>query len=122
MNIIRMLILTLLQVALDTKAILVSVADDNEYIDNKATGKKLGTKYTVVCPKNKYFSFTIKVAENTPIITQEEIDNTDEPIWVTAEGFEGKLYRLRGDTDYSLTARAEKVVLLSKEKGKGGTI
>lgn len=122
MNLIRLLVLTLMQVALDSKVILVSVADDMEYIDNKATGKRLGTKYTVVCPKNRYFSFTIKVVEDTPIITQDVIDSTDEPIWVTTEGFEGKLYRLRGDADYSLTARAEKVTLMPKEKGKGGAI
>ena len=116
MNLILALILTLSQIALDNKVILVSVADDMEYVDDKPTGKKLGTKYTVVCPKAKYYSFAVKVPDPTPIVTQEMIDASDNPIWVSFEDFVGKFYRLRSSNDYGLSARAAKAVIV-KEKG-----
>lgn len=65
-DLFKALVLTMIQVLGDDKAILVGVGDDMEYVNDKATGKRLGTKYTVVCPKAMYATVTVKVPDVVP--------------------------------------------------------
>lgn len=124
-DLFKALVLTMIQVLGDDKAILVGVGDDMEYVNDKATGKRLGTKYTVVCPKAMYATVTVKVPDAVPIATQEALAvaaTTDTPMWVTFEGFKGRLYAMRGEV--GLTCRADKAVVVApapakKERGAG---
>ena len=108
---LKILVLTMAQVLGDTKAILVSVSDDVEYgDDNKPTGKVLGVKYGVVCPAVRYMPLTVKVPALAPIITQEQIDAATDPIWITFDGFVGRLYQMRGEL--GITCKADKATLV----------
>ena len=79
---LKVLVLTMVQVLGDTKAILVSVSDDVEYgEDNKPTGKVLGVKYGIVCPAVRYMPLTVKVPALAPIVTQEQIDHFRRLYW-----------------------------------------
>lgn len=116
-KLLRVLTLAMVQVLGDTKAILVSVSDDVEYgEDSKPTGKVLGVKYGVVCPAVRYMPLTVKVPTLAPIITQEQIDATAEPIWITFDGFIGRLYQMRGEL--GITCKADKAILV-RDGGKG---
>lgn len=115
---LKVLVLTMVQVFGDTSAILVGVSDDMEYVDGKATGRKLGVKYEVIADKMKYLPVTVKVPETTPILTKEEIEAAGtEPIRVTFEDFTGRLYIMRGEL--GLTCKADKAVLVPGAKAKG---
>lgn len=115
---LKVLTLTMVQVLGDTKAILVSISDDVEYgDDNKPTGKVLGVKYGIVCPAIRYMPLTVKVPALAPIITQEQIDATSDPIWISFEGFVGRLYQMRGEL--GLTCKATKAILALETKEKG---
>ncbi|MDO4269803.1 MAG: hypothetical protein Q4C72_02665 [Eubacteriales bacterium] len=121
-DIIKFIVLTFLQIAGDSKALLAAVEDDNEFVDGKATGKRLGTKYTCVAMKNQGYRFVVKIPGAAPIITQDELAASEVPVWVSFEGFQGRFYRLRGQIEYGLTCKAEKAVLVqeggkSREKG-----
>lgn len=119
-NIIKALVLTKAQVLGDDKAILVSVSDDMEYVNDKPTGKRLGTKYSVVCPKAKFMAVTVKVPDAVPAVTQEALDAaaaTDTPIWITFEGFSGRLYTMHGEV--GVTCKADKAVLVTGTKARG---
>ena len=114
---LRVLVLTMVQVLGDTKAILVSVSDDVEYgEDNKPTGKVLGVKYGGVCPAVRYMPLTVKVPALAPIITQEQIDAATDPIWITFDQFVGRLYLMRGEL--GITCKADKAILV-RDGGKG---
>lgn len=114
---LRILVLTMVQVLGDTKAILVSVSDDVEYgEDNKPTGKVLGVKYGIVCPAVRYMPLTVKVPALAPIITQEQIDAATDPIWITFDQFVGRLYLMRGEL--GITCKADKAILV-RDGGKG---
>lgn len=118
-NFLRLLILTMIQVFGADHAILTSVSDDMEYVDGKSTGKRFGTKYNVVCPKMQYLAVTVKVPDPVPIVAQETLDCADEPVLITFEGFAARLYSIRGEI--GITCKADKAVLVLKDKGKGGT-
>ena len=114
---LRVLVLTMVQVLGDTKAILVSVSDDVEYgEDNKPTGKVLGVKYGIVCPAVRYMPLTVKVPSLAPIITQEQIDAATDPVWITFDQFAGRLYLMRGEL--GITCKADKAILV-RDGGKG---
>ena len=112
-NFMKLLVLTMIQVFGTDHAILTSVSDDMEYVDGKSTGKKLGTKYNVVCPKMQYLAATVKVPNSDPIIAQETLDTADEPVLITFEGFAARLYSIRGEM--GLTCRADKAVLVGSK-------
>ena len=108
---LRVLTLTMVQVLGDTKAILISSSDDVEYgEDNRPTGRVLGVKYGIVCPAVRYMPLTVKVPALAPIITQEQIDAATEPIWITFDGFVGRLYQMRGEL--GITCKADKAILV----------
>ena len=110
---------SLVQVAGDTKVILVGAIADRAYKDGKVTDEVVGTKYQVVCPAAKYADSYVKVP-GPQKITAEEIEAATAPIEVTLPGFVGRFYRLDGASDYDFTARADDIVIVApkgKEKG-----
>ena len=118
LTLLKMIVLTMVQVFGDDKAILTSVADDLEYgSDNKPTGRVLGTRYGVVCPKRKYAALTVKVPGLPPVITQAEIDNSEDPIWISFDSYVGKIFSMNGEI--GISSKADKAMLVPAPKAKG---
>lgn len=116
--ILKMLVVTMVQLFGDEKVILTAVGEDREYDkNNNATDKVLGTKYTVACPKRQYETVAVKVPNSVPIITQEALDNAEGPVWITFEGFAGRIYQMDGKV--GVTCKADKAVLVTGAKAKG---
>lgn len=92
------------QIAKDDMVIVIGVRKYMEYVDNKASDKVAGYQYEVVCPRAKYASFNIKVAEKKPSITPEEIEENGEISAIPVD-FIGKFYR-GNDGEYYFTAKA----------------
>jgi len=109
---IRDISITFQQIAKANSVILTGATDDNEYVDGKPTKKRLGTRYSCVAQQNKYASFTVKVVDAAPIISQENIDSATSPIMISFENFEGRFYKLRTSNDYAFSAKASKANLV----------
>lgn len=93
-------------------AILTDVRDDQEYADEKPTGKRIGTRYEVTILRRKFEKVSVKVPDAAPAITKEDLAAAEElgqSIEVTFEGFVSHFYKERSG-DYALTAKAEKIV------------
>lgn len=106
---LRAVVLGLVDVFGSEQGILVSVADDKEYVDGNPTGKVLGTKYTVVLPQRQYDSVTVKVP-GTRIVTQENIEKAGGSLPITFKGFKGTFYFMNGSI--GLSCKADAAVLV----------
>lgn len=113
LDILKTIILTMIQTFGDCKAILAAVSDDMEYKDHKSTGNRLGTRYSIVCPNRQYMAFTVKVP-GEPIVTQEQLDSATEPVWVTFEGFQGTFYVIEGNV--GISCKADKAAIVAEKK------
>lgn len=110
-------ILTQNQVSKGGQLILIGTGDDTEYVDGKSTGKRIGTKYTVVAPANKYTSFIVKVPDAKPLISQEEIDQYDQPILVNFTNFQGKFYYSNNSQNgFGFTTKADTIEIVKATK------
>lgn len=80
--------------------------------DNKVvTDKRTGTRYTLLFERNKYQTLDLKVEEKKPVITQEDIDNSDDGyIPVIIHGFSAQLYQRDGKIFISAKAESLDVV------------
>lgn len=90
-------------------AYLVAIRERYEYKDKKRTDKQLGLTYVVV-NRRGYDKVNIKVDSMEPILSNEEIEASEDDITVVAEGFEGNLYNKDGVI--MVSGKAEKVVLV----------
>ncbi len=109
---INSILITLLQVAKSNEVLLTGLNPFREYIDGKPSETIAGYKYTVVCPANKFESFSVKIFQATPTITNEQIEAAGGSIKVTFKGFEGKFYRDSRSGEYLFTAKATEVEVL----------
>lgn len=78
------------------------------YANGQRTEQLLGFQYILV-NRDGYDKFSVKVAETKALLTQEEIDASQDDIPVVAEGFVGTLYNRDGRI--ALSGKADKVVL-----------
>lgn len=106
------LIISLETVAGSKKVILVNTAESKVYKDGKVTEEIDGYRYEVVALDNKYEKFQVKVEGTNPIVTQEAIDASDKPIYVTFDGFEGRFYMNSQSHSYMFTAKAKNMIVL----------
>ena len=115
-DILRGIQVTLPMIAGSEKVILTMVSDNKLYgKDGKPTGEVDGKKYHVVCPKKQYFPIIIKVPSiDTPIITQEELEASPDPVWITFDNFIGSFYLMDGDI--GLSCSASKAVIIAEKK------
>lgn len=109
---ITSIILTLLQVAKSTEVLVTEVKSYKNYIDGKPSDEIAGYKYEVVCPANKYESFSVKIPQAAPTITTEMLEAAGGSIKATFKGFEGKFYRDSRSGEYLFTAKATEVEVL----------
>lgn len=80
-----------------------------EYVGGKRSDKQIGWTYSLV-NRAGYDKVNVKVVENAPILTQEEIEKSESDILVIAEGFIGSIYS--NDGRIAISGKAEKVVLV----------
>ena len=90
-------------------AYLASVYPHYEYVGGKRSENQVGWTYCLV-NRAGYDKVNVKVVENVPILTQEEIDKSESDILVIAEGFIGSIYS--NDGRIAISGKAEKVVLV----------
>lgn len=119
LRLLKLIIFTMKQLVGEEKALLCEVGDDNEYVDDKPTGKRLGTKYTVACPKRAYEKIAVKVP-GAPAITAEELAGAASPIWVTFEGFKASAYQGRTG-EIGFTCRADQITVVPSDGRKTKT-
>lgn len=103
-------------IAKDTKARMVDFKATQEYVDGKVTDKVVGTTYTCLAERNGFEKFTVKVADTKSVITQEQLETTDEAIYIEFEGFEGKFYYNSRLQDWALTCKAKSAKLVTPKK------
>ena len=90
-------------------AYLADVWPHYEYVDGKRSDKQIGWTYSLV-NRAGYDKVNVKVVENVPILTQEEIEKSESDILVIAEGFIGSIYS--NDGRIAISGKAKKVVLV----------
>lgn len=91
--------------------ILLSVAPNYEYVDNKKTDNLLGYKYTVV-EDITFEKFVVKVPSSTPVMTQEQIDTAKDRIYVTFNNAIAKPYRNTSTGNYDLSINANGISIV----------
>lgn len=91
------------------KLICLEVAPTFSYENGKRTDSQIGTTYTVVETQN-FEKFKVKVANLTPVLTQEQIDSSKERVYLTFENAIAKPYRTQSG-EYDLSISATNVVL-----------
>lgn len=89
-------------------AYLAEVRPYYEYKENKRTEKRLGYSYIVV-NRCGYDKVSIKVKGREPVITNEEIELSENDISIFAKGFIGTIYEVNGTP--MLSGVAEEVIL-----------
>ena len=86
------------------------------YQDGKAVeGKTEGHNVTVLLAKNNYEKVVIRIADNTPALTKEDIENATEPIMVTFENFSCTIYYNTRLQDYALSCKASTFKIINKK-------
>lgn len=117
---LKNIILTQEQVFGSDRAILVSFQDTLEYVEGKATGKRLGTRYNVVCPATQFELCSVKVPDdNVLTITQDELDERNARFnfqFVRFENFSGKIWQEFESKKTHISGTASKIVLLNDKK------
>lgn len=92
----------------DANLILLSVRPDYEYVNNKITDNLIGYKYDIV-EDISFEKLTVKVASITPVMTQEQIDNAKDRIYVTFNNAIAKPYRNTSTGNYDLSISANSI-------------
>lgn len=78
--------------------------------DGLKTDIQLGTKYIVV-NRSGYDKINVKVKSLVPIMSKEEIEESEEDILITFEGFEASVFSGKDGGIY-LSGKADKAVLV----------
>lgn len=91
-------------------AILAGSRPWYEYKDNTRTDRQLGTTYILV-RRPDYEQVSIKVPDLIPIMSNDEIKNSDSIIFVKAEGFSGSVYSQ--ENSIKINGKAERLVIIN---------
>lgn len=99
---------------------IVGVSDLYEYKDGKPTSTRLGSRYAVLALADRCSQFSVKIADEAPVITQEELDKHNTSMNFVLARFEG--FAARPYTDRSgrmqLSAKADRIVLVKESAAK----
>lgn len=115
---LRDIVMTDVQVMGSDRAILAQIIENFEYENGKKTDKKNGYKYRVACYCKNFEIITVKIDSLTPIsITQSELEERNSQqdfVYVTFEGFEGKLWQ-DSSKQVKISASANKIILFGED-------
>lgn len=83
---------------------VLAVAPVYAYVDGKKTETVIATKYTVANSET-FVNFDVKVNQTVPVVTQEQIDASDERFWVSFTNAVVRPYKVEfGNVLCSVTA------------------
>lgn len=91
---------------------IVDVKPIKKFVDGKPLDELLGFSYVVSCPANKFETFSIKVEQQQPVITPEELEAKGGVVKAKIKGFQGKFYQNK-NKDICFAAKATDVELIS---------
>lgn len=97
-------------------AMLAGVKDCFDYSTGEK-GKRIGSAYKVLNCENGTIE-TVKLADEEPVVTQDEIDAANavfEPLLITFEGFEAKVYSTRDSNALRFSCSATRAELVDRE-------
>jgi hypothetical protein len=100
---------------------LLKVADWREFTENsRDKGAKLGYKYQVVS-REYVVKFNVKVAQDKPVITSEELEKTPAPVLVSFGDSKVSFYgESLYNCDLSVTAESIKIAVKPTTEAKKG--
>lgn len=101
--------------------ILTTVADEMEYVDDKPTKKRLGSKYTIIASGLGFASITVKTSEPALPLTQQELDlrnRSGDFAVISPEGLQVELRQNWKTLENKFYGTIDKVVLVSDKGGK----
>lgn len=118
--------LTINDVAGADKVIYLGSRPRFTYANGIKTDEYEGETITVVAYANNFQTFAVKLAKDAPELNfeQDEVDRRNaalNPILLSFEGFEAKIYRARETGEDKLTAKANKAIVVSQTDKKTGT-
>ena len=88
---------------------LLNISEIYEYVDGKRTANITEIRYTVANP-DTFENFDVKVAGSKAVITQKQLEESQERIWVTLENAIVKPYKAEyGKAECTVTADAVKI-------------
>ena len=102
--------LNLESVAGGKEVLLLDIKEQYAYENNQLTNKLDGYKCKCVLPKNGYEQLVVKIDTNPHI--SPDLITSGEPIKVSFENFEGKIYRDYQKNTYALSCKAKSLVVL----------
>lgn len=95
---------------------VVGVSDWYEYQDGKPTSTRLGSRYTILLLADGCSQLAVKVEDEAPVITQEELDKHNISmnfVLCRFEGFTARPYTDRAGR-MQLSAKADRIVLVKE--------
>lgn len=101
--------LNLEAVAGGKEVLLLEIREQYAYENNKLSDK-IEYKCRFVLPENFYEQLVVKVLTK-PLISQELLQR-GEPVRVTLEGFEARIYRNYQNSTYGLSCKAKSLIVL----------
>lgn len=101
------------QIAKSETVLLVDIEEIKEYKNGGITENVEGTRYTIVCPKNRFEKLGVKVKERKPSITLEQLEKKEGALEVTFINFKGKFYQNK-NKDICFYAYADSVKVVEE--------
>ncbi|WP_195376637.1 hypothetical protein [Anaerotruncus rubiinfantis] len=101
--------------------ILAAVADDNEFIDQKPTGRRLGNRLTIVASGVNFAPIVVRTSETTLPISQEELNARNRAGNFAVVSADGLVVELKQDwrtKENRLYGVADRVVIANGKEGK----
>ena len=86
-----------------------------EYQDGKVTDRQIGTSYVLLLEKVNFDKISVKTNDMIPVVTNEQIEASADPIYVTFEGFFGKFYFSNQTKNWELSCKADKAILVKQK-------
>lgn len=109
---INKITINLQQVAGADTVLITDVRPVKEFQDGKQTDKIIGYSYSVVCPANKYEAFSIKIEQQQPAISLDELAAKGGTVKAKVKGFEGRFYQNKSK-DVLFTAKATGIEIVA---------
>lgn len=110
------IILNLESVAKAGSVRCIGVSESYQYENGTRTDKPAGTAYECLAEKNGYEKFSVKVSDLNAVLTQEQLNEAKEPIYITFTDFIGKFYFSERTKNWELSCKASKVQIVKSSQ------
>ncbi len=87
-----------------------------EYADGVKTDKAAGFAYECLAEKNLYEKFVVKVSDIIQVVTQEQLAEAKEPIYISFTDFAGKFYFSERTKSWELSCKATKAQIVKSQQ------